>query len=175
MQFTFAPGATNYRLGGVSIYNDAIPNASEFTNLYDQWKLVDVVIRFDYTTNILSNSGVAYSPPLILFASDYDDPGDAAVTDLLQYPEMSTHCFNTNGYKPLILKLKPRPLRDVAGSGVATSYSPMEVIPFIRTSEFSTPHYGLKCALQSNGASVSAVIGYFQMTIWLDMEFTNPK
>jgi len=175
LQLNFSPGETNYRFSGTSIYTDALPSVSEFSNLYDQWRIKDVIIRIDYTTDIYANSGVAFTPPLLLYAADYDDPGDAPVASMLQLPQTRTHCFMTNGYRPLIMGITPRPLRDVAGSGLLTTYSPMEQNPWLRTTELSAPHYGIKIALQGNGASSNSIIGYFQVTVWYDLEFTNPK
>jgi len=175
IQIAFAPGGTNFRLGGISAYTDNVPNSTEFSNLYDQWRLKGILLRMDATQNAFSNSGVAYSPPLVVFAADYDDSGDATANALFEYPQSRTHSFQTNGYAPLICGMSPRPVRDVAGYGVLTSYSPMEECPFIRTAELGTPHYGLKLALQLNGGSVNAVVAYFQVTIWFDMEFVNPK
>jgi len=175
MQLTFSPGAINFRYAGVSIYNDALPNSSEYVNLFDQYRVRGVSVRIDYDTNMFSNSGVAYSPPLCLFVLDHDDPNDAAVADLLQFPQVITHAFTEGGYKPFIATFNPRPLVDVAGAGVTTGYSPMKTAPYIRTSEMSIPHYGMKMAILSQGASVSATIGYFQVTTFMDLEFINPK
>lgn len=175
MQLTFAPGATDYRLGGVSIYSDALPNNTEFSQLFDQYRVAGVTVRIDLNPNAYANSGVSFTPPIAYFIADYDDPQDASVVACLQYPQVITHSWSENGYKPFIAHLKPKPLRDVAGAGIATGYSPMSSAPFIRTSEMTVPHYGLKMALVNNGASVNAIIGYFLVNVFYDLEFINPK
>lgn len=175
MQLTFAPGSTDFRLGGVSIYTDALPNNTEFSQLFDQYRIAGVTIRIDFSVNVFSNSGPAYQPPIAYFIADYDDPQDATVNAVLQYPQVITHSWSENGYKPFIVSLKPKPLRDVAGAGITTGYSPMASAPFIRTSEMTIPHYGLKMALVNNGASASAVIGNFLVNVYYDLEFINPK
>lgn len=175
MQFTYSPGTTDYRIGGTSIYADALPNLSEFTSLYDQYKVIDIVHRIDYTTNVRSDSGVAFVAPLVFFVADYDDPGNAANVDLRQYPQVQLHSFMENGYKPLIFKLKPRPLRTIAGAGAFSGYSPAEDTPYIRTTDTSIPHYGIKLSFIANGGSSNSIVGYFQHTIWYNIEFLNPK
>lgn len=175
MQLTFAPGSTDFRLGGVSIYTDALPNNTEFSQLFDQYRIAGVTVRIDFSVNVFSNSGSAYTPPIAYFIADYDDPQDATVNQVLQYPQVITHSWVEGGYKPFIASLKPKPLRDVAGAGIATGYSPMAVAPFIRTSEMTIPHYGLKMALVNNGASASAIIGSFLVNVYYDLEFINPK
>jgi len=175
MQLTFSPGATDFRLGGVSIYTDSLPNNTEFSQLFDQYRVVGVIVRIDLNPNAYANSGVAYTAPIAYFIADYDDPQDATVVQCLQYPQVITHSWSEGGYKPFIAHLKPKPLRDVAGAGIATGYSPMASAPFIRTSEMTVPHYGLKMALVNNGASVNAVIANLLISVFYDMEFINPK
>lgn len=175
MQLTFSPGAVDYRLGGVSIYADALPNSAEFSNLFDQYRVKDVMVRIDFNVNINTNSGVNYSPPIAYFVMDHDDPNDLPVTSMLQYPQVITHSWVEGGYKPFIVKFKPTPLMDVAGAGIATGYSPMRSAPFLRTSEMTIPHYSLKMALLPNGAGAATIIGYFNVTVYMDLEFINPK
>lgn len=176
MQVTFSPGATDWRLGGVSVYTDALPNSAEFSNLFDQYKVSNVMVRCDYTINNLTNSGpTSAGVPLMFHTLDYDDPGDLTLNGMLEYPQSRVHSFQTGGYQPLMLSFKPRPLMDVAGSGVSTGYSPTQVVPFLRTAEMTIPHYGLKFAINVNGASGGTIIGYFRFVIWYDLEFTNPK
>ncbi len=174
LQLTFSPGATNYRIGGVSIYNDSLPNLSEFVTLFDQYRVSKVRVRFDVTYQY-SNSGSAGPVyPLIYYVADYDDPGDAGMQDVLQYPQLQIHNFAKDGYTPLFLEFAPKPLRDIAGSGVSTSYGPMGYSPWIRTSETQTPHYGLKFVFNPNGMSLGTSMNVM-VTVWYDLDFTNPK
>jgi len=176
VQMNFTASASDVRIGGVSVYTPSLPNTSEFTNLFDQWKIKQVTTRFDWSINTAQpSSDVSYASPLIFLVLDHDDSLDASVNDLLQYPGMVTHSFLTGGYKPLIVTHTPRPLRDVAGSGISTSYSPASSNPFISTTNLLTPHYGIKFAARSMGASVNAVIGQLLITCFIDMEFVNPK
>lgn len=175
LQMSFAPSAIDYRFAGTSIYTDSLPSVTEFSALFDQYRISNVMIRIDYTLGLWENSGVSYKAPLIVCVVDHDDSGNAVVADLLQYPQVVTHSFDQNGYTPFIASFKPNPLMDVAGSGVSTGYAPMKIAPFIRTANLSIPHYGFKLAIMGNGASVNAVIGYFQITIYVDLEFINAK
>jgi len=174
-QYSFAPTATQIRLGGVAMYQDNLPNWSEFTNLFDQYRIRQVTVRVDYSANTMTNSGVAYTAPIIYAAVDYDDESDATANALFQYPGCITHSFIENGYKPLIINFKPRPLRDVAGIGVLTGYSPMARAPFIRVADNAIPHYGLKMALNLQGASANVAVGYFNIQVAFDLELINPK
>lgn len=174
MQITFAPGATDWRLAGASVYSDALPNSAEFSNLFDQWRLKSVAVRIDCPL-MYSNSGAA---PLIYpnlnYVVDYDDPQDLTLDGMLQYPQMRVHNFQEGGYKPLMISLSPKPLRDVAGAGLATGYGPMPTAPWLRTADFGVPHYGLKLAWDF--MSVSQTIDLpVVFTVMYGLEFTNPK
>jgi hypothetical protein len=175
MQYSFSPGATDYRFAGVSVYTTALPNVSEFSALFDQWRLKKVIVRIDMPA-AYSNSG--NSPGIIMpcmyFVSDYDDSQDCTITDMLQYPQCRVHNFYKDGYTPFQVSLSPKPLRDVAGSGIATSYGPMPTAPWLRTADLSTPHYGLKVAFDWFGYTQLTTVGIV-VTIWYELEFTNPK
>lgn len=175
IQVNFAGSVSEIRLGGVAVYGPTLPNSSEFSALFDQYRINGVTLRLDWNTNSTSIADIAQSPPLVYFAADYDDSGDANVQALLQYPGVRTHSFFTNGYKPVIFSVKPKPLRDIAGTGLLTSYGPDLSSPFIRTAELSTPHYGIKIATQALGSTGASVTGYLMLTAYIDLEFTAPK
>lgn len=165
LQISFSPGGTNYRIGGTSIYTDPVPNSSEFTNLYDNYRLIQVYFRMDMTG--------ASSSPLAIYAPDYNDVADADSSALRQYPQARVHHFLKDGYTPLVFGFEPLPLKDVAGSGVSTGYSPDMTRPFLRTAEFSIPYYGMKFYFDANGGSSSVVTNFIQITVWLEFECTG--
>jgi hypothetical protein len=175
IQINFAASASNVNLGGVATYSPTLPNSSEFAGLFDQYRIVDVSLRIDYSINSVTPSNISSTPPLLYIVYDYDNSGDAALSDLLQYPGVVTHCFLSNGYTPYISKLKPRPLMDVASTGVLTAYSPAKVAPYIDTSYMTVPHYGVKMSIASMGGSVNAIIGYLNITAFIDIELINTR
>lgn len=174
-QINFAASVSNVNIGGVGIYGPNTPNASELSALFDQYRIVGVTVRIDWSYNSYPVSSGQSVAPILYYVADYDDSGGAIVTDLLQYPGVQTHSFMENGYNPLICHIKPKPLRDIASTGLLTAYGPMTTAPWIRTSDMTTPHYGLKfCASQfSIGGTLN--IGSIQITSYIDMEFANPK
>lgn len=174
MQLSFSPNATDYRLSGVSFYTTPLPFTTEFSNLFDQWRLKKVIVRCDFASGYSNSASTPIILPNIMYVSDYDDSQDATITDLLQYPQLQVHNFYKNGYEPFQVSLSPKPLRDVAGSGISTGYGPMPVAPWLRTADMSLPHYGLKMALDWMGKVQTADI-QMVMTIWYDLEFSNPK
>ncbi len=175
LQINFSGSVSNVNVGGVATFGPTLVNSSEFSNLFDQWRMTQVVLRADWNVNSVPTADQPSAPPLLYVAADYDDSGDTPVGALLQYPGVTTHSFLTNGYSPFIMSLKPYPLKDVAGTGVLTSYAPDTSGSFIRTSELSTPHYGLKIASLPFGATSTSVTGRICLTAYVDLEFVNPK
>jgi len=147
---------------------------SEFQNLFDQYRLSKVIVIIDIPAGVFNSVPNSLCMPQMHYVVDYDDSADAQINDLLQYPQDRIHNFYKDGYTPFILEFSPKPLRDVAGSGLSTTYGPMSTAPWLRTVDMSTPHYGLKLAFDYFGLPQTTDIPLV-MTIWYNMEFTNPK
>lgn len=175
IQMNFSGSTQEVRIGGVLVFGALLPNASEFSAIFDQWRIKSVTIRLDWNSNSVDPTQVAQTPPLLYYVTDYDDSTDASVTALLQYPGVQTHSFMQNGYTPVVYTFHPKPLKDVAGSGLLTSYGPDLSQPFIRTAELSTPYYGMKIATYPMGGTSSSTTGLLRITGYVDLEFANPK
>jgi len=174
IQLTFAPGGTDYRLGGVSIYTTPLQGVTEFSTLFDQYRVKRVIVRCDFAAGYSDSASTPVIMPAMYYISDYDDPQDCDLNAIVQYPQVQVHNFYKNGYEPYQVSLSPKPLRDIAGAGISTGYGPMSVAPWIRTADMTLPHYGLKLAFDWMGKVQTADV-QMVMTIWYDLEFTNPK
>ncbi len=174
-QIQFAGSASNINVGGTALFGPVTPNSAELSNLFDQWRMKGATVRIDWEYNSYPVSSGNAVAPLIYYVADYDDGGSANSSALCEYPGVRTHSFLENGYKPLIVHVKPKPLRDVASTGILTAYGPMINAPWLRTADLTTPHYGLKFATSLFGLGGTALIGTIHITCYLDMEFANPK
>lgn len=175
MELTFCPSATRYYIQGASIYADALPNVTEFSSLFDSWRLKKVVVRLDFPMGY-SNSG--YNPGLILpqvvYVPDYNDAGTVSKSDLLQYPQVQVHNFNKDGYTPLMFEFSPRALQEVSSGLVSTGYSNLSQNTWLRTSNMDVQHYGVKMYFDFFNQTVNLSFP-FEFSIWYELEFTNPK
>jgi len=175
MELTFCPSATRYYIQGASIYGDSLPNVTEFSSLFDSWRVKKVVVRMDFPMGY-SNSG--YNPGLILpqvvYVPDYNDAGTVSKSDLLQYPQVQVHNFNKDGYTPLMFELSPQALQEVSSGIVSTGYANLPLGTWLRTSNMDVQHYGVKMYFDffNQAANLSFP---FEFTIWYELEFTNPK
>lgn len=174
-QIQFACSSSNINIGGVAVFGPTTPNASELSNLFDQWRMKSVTVRIDWNYNAYPVSSGNAVAPLLYYVADYDDGGSATAFNLCEYPGVQTHSFLENGYRPLIVKLQPKPLRDVASTGILTAYGPMTTCPWLRTADLTTPHYGLKFAASQFSLGGTALIGSIHITCYVDMDFANPR
>ncbi len=174
MQISFAPGATRYHLSGAAVYADTLPSLTEFSNLFDSWRISKVTVRIDIPLG-LSNSAAAPSfVPQILYAPDYNDSGAATKSDLLQYPQVQIHNFNKDGFTPFMIEFSPRALMEVPSGVVSTAYSSLPLSSWFRTSNMDSQHYGIKMLFDNYGSTYN--FNYpIEITTWYHLEFCNPK
>jgi hypothetical protein len=174
-QINFAASVSNISIGGTLVYGPATPGSAELSALFDQYRLTQVTVRIDWNYNSYPVSAGNAVAPLIYYVADYDDSGSALISNLLQYPGVKTHSFLANGYTPLIVSIRPKPLRDIASTGLLTAYGPMVTAPWIRTADMTAPHYGLKFCADQFALGGVALTGNITITCYIDMELANPK
>lgn len=175
MEINFCLNTSDIRLGGVSIYGPTIPSYTEFTSLYDDYRIKKVILRLDWSQNSYSGSTTTIMPPLLYYVQDFNDSNAVSLSTILQYPEVKTHSFYQNGYKPLIMELTPRPLVDLAGTGVGTGYGPTLEAPWIRTSETNIPHYGVKIYGHNFDVATASATGFVNIMAAFELEFRGVK
>jgi len=174
MQITFAPGATRYHLSGAAVYADTLPSVTEFSNLFDSWRIEKVTVRIDVPMGLSNSAGSSFLVPQILYAPDYNDSGAASKTDLLQYPQAKVHNFQKDGFTPFMIEFSPRALLEVPSGVVSTAYSSLPLGSWFRTSNMDSQHYGIKMLFDNYGSTNNANYPV-EFTIWYHLEFCNPK
>lgn len=125
----------------------AIAGYTEFTTLFDQYKITGVkcifLPRVDNNPNPDSTSGVAVGNPttgLIYYTPDYDDANPAASAALSQYQGVRI----TRGDQPFSIFIRPRiAVAAYTGTGqIFTGY--MNTQGWLDSASSGIPHYGLK-------------------------------
>jgi hypothetical protein len=149
-------------LGALSFTLSGFPNSTEFTSLFDQYRIKNVEISFVYL------NPVSVLAPLYTVI-DYDDattPG--AVTDLLQYQTL----MQTAPGQQHTRRLEPR--FDLAAySGVFTSFALAQKDQWVDVASPSVQFYGLKYALPATAGGTAGVVYNIQITALL--QFRNPR
>lgn len=135
---------------------DQLVSPSDFTTLYDRYRITTVVMYIQLISNPDSNSYLNQTSisnqanwyPKLWYAADYDDSATPAKTDLQQYQNVKCVILQPN--KRLKLVVRPAILVEAYRSSVLTSYCPKwrQWVDMVQT---DTPHYGLKLLFDTNG------------------------
>lgn len=129
---------------------DALPNYTEFTALFDQYKIVEVEMIFvpgaNESVSSAANSGVNFT------VIDYDDANvlGTGTAAYLQYE----NCLMTQSTETIRRVIKPRAAMGLLTGGSA--YVGNIAAPWIDCSNASVPHYGLKILIGSAAANAFA-------------------
>lgn len=128
--------------GGVRFRLVDVPNVTEFTNLFDQYKIDGVKIHFlprGNTAEVGTNQGIVK----FFSAIDYDDitaPG--SINDILQYENVKT----TRSTQDHSRYIKPKVAGLAYQTAVGNAYMPKR--GWIDCANTTVEHYGIKWALQ---------------------------
>lgn len=168
---TNAVGVQTPATGALSFSLSSLPNASEFTSLFDQYKITGVkldFIPFGDSVNLplasMSGSSSVMSPggPLIL-AVDYDDNTTPAVaSQLLEYQT----CKVIPIPRRHRMYIRPKFATEVYRSGVASGYGARS--GWLDCSNSDVPHYGVKYYMNAPSAFSSS----FNYQVWATMYFS---
>lgn len=146
-----------------------LPNTSEFTTLFDQYKIKSAKITFvpggnNALISPLSGVSSSFGFGRFLSAIDYDDAtAPSAETDLLQYQSLKI----TNPMQTHTRTLSPKVLAAIYQSAIATSYESRNA-PWIDVGNPAVPHYGLKVWVNAPLSTVAASITY---NVYLKLTF----
>lgn len=125
---------------GWDFFLSQLPNYTEFTNLYNEYKVSRIKVKFMYSANSqdVSTALLSTALPTIYTAVDPNDSTlPTSVSELLQYKSFRARRAD----KPFSVYFKPQ-FATAAYSGTFTSYAAQT--GWIDTSSPSVKHYGLK-------------------------------
>lgn len=133
-----------YAAGLTAVANITIPDNVEFTQLFDQYKILsytaEYMPRWD-SVDTAQTSGFGVMMPTFHWVYDMDDATiPTTVEELMTRP----YCKSVPINKPIRITVKnPCVAGMIYQSGVATSYSPRKS-PWVDCNNNSVPHYGYK-------------------------------
>lgn len=151
--------------GGIYFRLIDVPGSSEFTSLFDQYRIDKVRVRFMPRANsaeVGTNQGMVK----LFTAIDYDDISPAAsIQDLLQYQ----NCRFQPTTRMSSRTLKPKHAVEVYQSAVSTGYGMRT--GWLDVANPSVQHYGIKWALQQLPAGAQT----FDLHIQYHLSFKNVR
>lgn len=171
---------------GVMYTLATLPDASDFTGLFDQYKINRVKLRLiPYSCNTVLQTGIGTAnnqglAVILHRVPDYDDnvPFAASVTglnEMRQYPQYRSRNFFDSRGRAHKMYLRPHIAQAAYGAGVFTSYAnrgPM----FIDAASPAVEHYGHKWIMEvfQPDTTVPCFI-WFKMEATLYLECRNPR
>ena len=148
-EIDIADGSATEFFNGFEFNMALLPNATDFTNLFDEYRITGARIRFILAANLVSSSsGGVSAGPILRLAWDSTDsaiPGDMDV--LRQHGDCQTY----NLAKELVVEVYGRPaLRSTAMDGTtADILVPSSGPVWISTASADASHFGLKTGIDT--------------------------
>lgn len=176
MQFAFTLSGVNVSIGGVSNTLLPLPNFSEFTNLYDQYRIDWVECKFTFSNNMSNVTSPGSTLPIMYLAKDYNDSKVAGVTDLQQYATQQQWQLGNAQGRDGIKTISVKPNVDVAlYQGLTTGYGRGKPM-FVDTSSPDVLHYGIKIAYDPiNYPAAATLVGYLACTFTYHLSLLNSR
>lgn len=127
-----------------------LPNYTEFTNLYDQYKITTVVCHVQLVSNpdagnILNSATAGNNSsnwyPKLWYVRDYDDSSSLTLDDMRQYAKAKMVVLRPN--KTYRIACKPAILMQAYDTAISTAYIP-KWNQWVDAASSGVPYYGLK-------------------------------
>ncbi|QDJ95220.1 capsid protein [Capybara virus 7_cap1_536] len=153
---------------GYTFALSTLPNYTEFTSLFDQYKIVALKVLFlpRVDNNPAVSTTTNFNPGNIYYAIDYDDSITTDVNAILQYQGHKI----VRGDQPFSVYIRSPKVANAIYSGTAfTSYG--NTTAWLDVASPSVPHYGLKLAWTS---ATDGVFTY-DVTTMLYLRFKNVR
>lgn len=162
-------------LSGAYALSAAIPNAAEFQNLFDEYKINFVRVKMFFTNNQSSVNSPSTGLPLIHMCNDFDDVTESlTLSNILEKSGVRHVQFDGNNGNGINHWVKPVPIQYIqttAGDGTTSSLAagvPMGS-QWINTAAPNTVHCGIKMVYNPQGRTSAVDIG--SITFVFDVEY----
>lgn len=149
--YLIVPSGSSWTFGALAFNFDAMPNFTDFTSLFDQYKIrnmkVTLIPRYSETP-IATGVGTSLGSSVITVLDRDDDTAPTSINDLCQYTNMR----QTKGGKNHMRSWRPTVKVPVLGLS-GTDYS-VKSAPWIDAASTDVKHYGLKYAIEQGSGAV---------------------
>jgi len=166
----------NQNVGAWSFRLDQVTSYTELTNLFDNYKINAVVIKFWWHQQPSTVDQNLIATPIMHWAVDTNDvtpPPNLAT--LKQYSSYRVHQFKDAGL--YTIKLYPKPQVATYRTALTTAYGPKKM--WIASTYSDTPHYGFKFWIDGSqtaagGAGTQDIGGLtYEITYYVSVKNSN--
>jgi len=145
------------------LLND-LPDPTDFTNLYDQYRILQAEIRY------IPIYGPGEFPGNIYSVIDYDDANTIGVFESYQYESLQV----TGLDQAFVRTFTPKVAEIVYNGNLTVAYGQPRGPRWIDVASPSVPHYGLKLAITTiTGAPANITLG--QLVVTVTLQCKNPR
>jgi hypothetical protein len=176
MQIAVSLGTLYLNYGG-STSTIAVPDYTDFTNLFDIYRIAGCEVRMFYNVNTSTTFATA-GLPLLACVIDYNDINPLAnLGAALEY----TNCAllqlgNVRGSSPSCnVSWKPRIAAEANAPGSAVAALAPSGPIWLDSTYPNIPHYGMKAVYDNWTAGAGTVVGEIQIYVKILIECSHPK
>lgn len=147
-----------------------LPNSSDFTNLFDFYRICAVKLQFIFQSNNQdTGSNTILSIPVMHYIADYDDSiGFANENQALEKEGVKTRRID----KPFQYYLVPRVSNETYNNGITTGYSLGRKKQWIDSNSSGIAHFGLKAWVSSG---VNTITGQLKIYATYYLQFKGAQ
>lgn len=162
-----------FYVGAVAGITMAVPGYADLSGLFDQIMLDQVVVKFQYLADPVSqpSNATGSAAPLMYHCIDYNDASiPANLGTVTQYGNVRSKCLSVET-GPVIRKIQPKFPQVVYASAVSSSY---KAARGFLTNNIDVPHYGLKGGVvMATGAGGGTNIGFMNIEVAYTFQCKN--
>lgn len=152
---TIASAALTNTYGAIQLSLDQLPSYTEFTNLFEEYKIDKIVLKFYPAQMTENDNGTAASTPIFMYAIDKSDAtAPASLNEMYQYAGLKI----VNVLKPFTFKFYPC-WSQYAYTGGASGYGTAR--GFLSCDYPAVKHYGVKYVMGLSGVASSSGYNVF--------------
>lgn len=175
-QYTLSYGQLTYYM---AIAN--LPNLSEFTNLFDSYRINSVTLKFiPYATATMDPTAFGASNCIMHWVKDFDDvtlpaSGETGIAALEQYPGYRRQNMNASS-KGITVKIRPRAATSLY-QGAFTAYAQASRNTWINCANPDVQHYGFKACFELYNGTTTGVntVFPFRVEATYDLSFKGVR
>ena len=144
IEFDYSLSGVQLYLGGApSLFYD-MPNLTDFTNLYDSYRIDSIQMCVQFTSTNSGTSSPNQAMPVLYHCIDYNDVGAVNLSGILQYDNLKTWACGLDGGVMKKIRFTPLPQEFVYYSSLLTGYEQGSSKKWKNSSVPGIKHYGNK-------------------------------
>lgn len=148
---------------------DQLPQVSEFTRLFDSYRINSIMITGMPLTNGSLTTNPAYK---ILSAVDLDDSTPETTASMLQRSNVKIKTVTSGGGNQQVFawKVRPRYLTQIYESATTTGYGQGARKQWLDCGDPTIPHYGIKMVFDTDPALGVEIVWQFYVTYYVEFK-----